>query len=221
MEKSLKKDIIINRLPVVIYFILIFAALMVIISAVAPMSNHEPKTTDTYSDFSTGWLNCEESEASLNHLSGTTVIHRTITAADCNKTLFFFAKTSNIKVFIDGVCQYRNNHFCSQFFGKTPGALFVNVLIPAESDGKLLEIEIENPYKDDDSAKLDEMYIGDISEMMDNLGCITDGNNIVPITAAMGYAVQNDNSTKDINEIIREADSRMYEKKRSMKHRKA
>lgn len=39
MEKSLKKDIIINRLPVVIYFILIFAALMVIISAVAPVSN--------------------------------------------------------------------------------------------------------------------------------------------------------------------------------------
>ena len=166
MEKSLKKDIIINRLPVVIYFILIFAALMVIISAVAPMSNHEPKTTDTYSDFSTGWLNCEESEASLNHLSGTTVIHRTITAADCNKTLFFFAKTSNIKVFIDGVCQYRNHHFCSQFFGKTPGALFVNVLIPAKSDGKLLEIEIENPYKDDDSAKLDEMYIGDISDII-------------------------------------------------------
>lgn len=46
-------------------------------------------------------------------------------------------------------------------------------------------------------------------------------NNIVPITAAMGYAVQNDNSTKDINEIIHEADSRMYEEKRSMKHRKA
>lgn len=166
MEKSLKKDIIINRLPVVIYFILIFATLMVIISAVALVSNHEPKATDTYSDFSTGWLNSEESEASLDHLSGTTVIHRTITAADCNKTLFFFAKTSNIKVFIDGVCQYRNKHFCSQFFGKTPGALFVNVLIPEESDGKLLEIEIENPYKDDDSAKLDEMYIGDISDII-------------------------------------------------------
>lgn len=58
-------------------------------------------------------------------------------------------------------------------------------------------------------------------KMMDNLGCITDGNNIMPITAAMGYAVQNYNSTKDINETIREADSRMYEKKRSMKHRKA
>lgn len=166
MEKSLKKDIIINRIHVVIYFILIFAALMVIISAVAPVSNHEPKETDTYSDFSTGWLDSEESEASLNHLSGTTVIHRTITAADCNKTLFFFAKTSNIKVFIDGVCQYRNRHFCSQFFGKTPGALFVNVLIPEESDGKLLEIEIENPYTNDDSAKLDEMYIGDISDII-------------------------------------------------------
>lgn len=46
IEKSLKKDIIINRLPVVIYFILIFAALMVIISAVAPMSNqrHQKRT---------------------------------------------------------------------------------------------------------------------------------------------------------------------------------
>ena len=55
--------------------------------------------------------------------------------------------------------------------------------------------------------------------MLENLGCITDGNDIVPITAAMGYAVQNENSTKDVSEIIREADSRMYEKKRTMKHR--
>lgn len=55
--------------------------------------------------------------------------------------------------------------------------------------------------------------------MLENLGCITDGNDIVPITAAMGYAVQNENSTKDVSEIIREADSQMYEKKRTMKHR--
>ena len=44
---------------------------------------------------------------------------------------------------------------------------------------------------------------------------------LVAIAVDLGYAVKNDNSTKDINEIIREADSRMYEKKRSMKHRKA
>lgn len=56
--------------------------------------------------------------------------------------------------------------FLFTVFGKTPGALFVNVLIPAKSDGKLLEIEIENPYKDDDSAKLNEMYIGDISDII-------------------------------------------------------
>lgn len=68
---------------------------------------------------------------------------------------------------------------------------------------------------------IETVFMNASEKMMDNLGCITDGNNIVPITAAMGYAVKNDNSTKDINEIIREADSRMYEKKRSMKHRKA
>lgn len=166
MDKSLKKGFVINRFPVVIYFVLIFATLMVVISALAPVNNHEKKAYSTYSDFSTGWLNSEESEASLDHLSGTTVIHRTITAADCNKTLFFFAKTSNIKVLIDGVCRYRNKYFSSQLFGKTPGALFVNVLIPEGTDGKLLTIEIENPYEDDDSAKLDEMYIGDISDIM-------------------------------------------------------
>lgn len=68
---------------------------------------------------------------------------------------------------------------------------------------------------------IETIFMNASKTMMENLGCITDGNNIVPITAAMGYAVKNENSTKDINEIIREADSRMYEKKRSMKHRKA
>lgn len=67
---------------------------------------------------------------------------------------------------IDGVCRYWNKYFSSQLFGKTPGALFVNVRIPEGTDGKLLTIEIENPYKDDDSAKLDEMYIGDISDII-------------------------------------------------------
>ena len=71
-------------------------------------------------------------------------------------------------MFIDGVCQYKNKAFLFTVFWKDTGGSFVNVLIPAESDGKLLEIEIENPYKDDDSAKLDEMYIGDISDISYN-----------------------------------------------------
>ena len=68
---------------------------------------------------------------------------------------------------------------------------------------------------------IEAVFMNASKTMLENLGCITDGNDIVPITVAMGYAVQNENSTKDVNEIIREADSRMYEKKRTMKHRKA
>ena len=45
MDKSLKKGFIINRFPVVIYFVLIFATLMVVISALAPVNNHEKKHT--------------------------------------------------------------------------------------------------------------------------------------------------------------------------------
>lgn len=51
-------------------------------------------------------------------------------------------------------------------FWKDTRGSFCKCTYPAESDGKLLEIEIENPYKDDDSAKLDEMYIGDISDII-------------------------------------------------------
>ena len=110
MEKTQPK---INAayIPVWGYFILIFAVMMMLIGATIPISNHESKSDDSYTDFSTGWLSYDNSEASLNHISGNTIIHRTIQESDCDKTLFFFAKTSNIKVFIDGICQYSNPIF--------------------------------------------------------------------------------------------------------------
>ena len=165
MEKTQPK---INAayIPVWGYFILIFAVMMMLIGATIPISNHESKSDDSYTDFSTGWLSYDNSEASLNHISGNTIIHRTIQESDCGKTLFFFAKTSNIKVFIDGICQYSNPIFSQQLFGKTPGALFVQVFIPAQSAGKILEIEVENPYMNDDSAKLSDMYLGDITDII-------------------------------------------------------
>ena len=165
MEKTQPK---INAayIPVWGYFILIFAVMMMLIGATIPISNHESKSDDSYTDFSTGWLSYDNSEASLNHISGNTIIHRTIQESDCDKTLFFFAKTSNIKVFIDGICQYSNPIFSQQLFGKTPGALFVQVFIPAQSAGKILEIEVENPYMNDDSAKLSDMYLGDITDII-------------------------------------------------------
>jgi diguanylate cyclase (GGDEF)-like protein len=165
MEKTQPK---INAayIPVWGYFILIFAVMMMLIGATIPISNHESKSDDSYTDFSTGWLSYDNSEASLSHISGNTIIHRTIQESDCNKTLFFFAKTSNIKVFIDGICQYSNPIFSQQLFGKTPGALFVQVFIPAQSAGKILEIEVENPYMNDDSAKLSDMYLGDITDII-------------------------------------------------------
>ena len=43
---------------------------------------------------------------------------------------------------------------------------------------------------------IETVFMNASKKMMDNLGCITDGNNIVPITAAMGYAVQNDNRAR-------------------------
>ncbi len=53
MDKSLKKGFVTNKFPVIIYFVLIFATLMVVISALAPVNNHEKKAYSTYSDFST------------------------------------------------------------------------------------------------------------------------------------------------------------------------
>lgn len=165
MEKTQPK-INAAHIPVWGYFMLIFAVMMMLIGATIPISNHESKSDDSYTDFSTGWLSYDNSEASLSHISGNTIIHRTIQESDCDKTLFFFAKTSNIKVFIDGICQYSNPIFSQQLFGKTPGALFVQVFIPAQSAGKVLAIEVENPYMNDDSAKLSDMYLGDITDIV-------------------------------------------------------
>ena len=165
MEKTHPK-INTAHIPIWGYFILIFTVMMMLIGATIPISNHESKSDDSYTDFSTGWLSYDNSKASLSHMSGDTMIHRTIQESDCDKTLFFFAKTSNIKVFIDGICQYSNPIFSQQLFGKTPGALFVQVFIPAQSAGKVLAIEVENPYMNDDSAKLSDMYLGDITDIV-------------------------------------------------------
>gem|GEM_PF-3796550 len=51
MDKSLKKGFVINRFPVVIYFVLIFATLMVVISALSAVVNHDKEANSAYSDF--------------------------------------------------------------------------------------------------------------------------------------------------------------------------
>lgn len=154
-----------NKIPIGGYLILIFAVIMIFTCAIAPVTNRESKGKDTYVDYSDGWLAEDGSDAGLSHLSGTTVIHRKITQQECGKTLFFFAKTANIRVFIDDECIYENPKFSTQLFGKTPGALFVKVPVAEGNDGKTLSIEVTNPYNDS-SAKLSEMYIGTISDIM-------------------------------------------------------
>ena len=162
MEKIKK---IPNKIAIGGYLILIFAVIIIFTCAIAPVTNREPKGKDTYVDYSDGWLADDGSAASLSHMSGTTVIHRKITQQECDKTLFFFAKTANVRVLIDDECIYENPKFSTQLFGKTPGALFVKVPVAADSEGKTLSIEVTNPY-DDSSAKLSEMYIGTISDIM-------------------------------------------------------
>ena len=154
-----------NKIPIGGYFILIFAVIMIFTCAIAPVTNREAAGKDNYIDYSDGWLAEDGSEASLSHMSGTTVIHRELTQQECGNTLFFFAKTSNIRVFIDDECIYENPKFSTQLFGKTPGALFVKAPIAADCNGKTLSIEVTNPYNDS-SAKLSEMYIGTISDIM-------------------------------------------------------
>ena len=154
-----------NKIAIGGYLVLIFAVIIIFTCAIAPVTNRESKGKDTYVDYSDGWIAEDGSAASLSHMSGTTVIHRKITQQECDKTLFFFAKTANVRVLIDDECIYENPKFSTQLFGKTPGALFVKVPVAADSEGKTLSIEVTNPY-DDSSAKLSEMYIGTISDIM-------------------------------------------------------
>ena len=66
---------------------------------------------------------------------------------------------------------------------------------------------------------IEDKFLQANDHLIANFGSISDGDNLVPITVAMGYYVLDENSSMDVNDIIREADSLMYEKKRTMKHR--
>ncbi len=112
-----------NKIAIGGYLILIFAVIIIFTCAIAPVTNRESKGKNTYVDYSDGWLAENDSAASLSHMSGTTVIHRKITQQECDKTLFFFVKTANVRVLIDDECIYENPKFRTQLFGKPLGAL--------------------------------------------------------------------------------------------------
>ena len=66
---------------------------------------------------------------------------------------------------------------------------------------------------------IEDKFLQENDHLIANFGSISDGDNLVPITVAMGYCVLDGNSSMNVTDIIHEADSLMYEKKRTMKHR--
>ena len=66
---------------------------------------------------------------------------------------------------------------------------------------------------------IEDKFLQENDHLIANFGSISDADNLVPITVAMGYCVLDGNSSMNVTDIIHEADSLMYEKKRTMKHR--
>ena len=68
---------------------------------------------------------------------------------------------------------------------------------------------------------IEEEFIKVNDTLTHRLGSISDGNDVVPITMAMGYSVFHDKADKSLDDVIKEADLLMYANKRTMKHREA
>lgn len=168
----MKKTPISNKHRISYTFTRIFFCLMLCAAVSAtlfyflPRQNREPFGTD-YSDFSEGWTTEDGSYADFSHISGLYTVSRQIPTLSRDMTLFFFHKSTNVSVRIDGRTIYETMQPEGAFFGSTPGASYVSVPVYREDSGSVITLVINNPYNDG-SGKISHMYLGRSADILDS-----------------------------------------------------
>ena len=145
---------------------MLVAALFAILFYCLPLSNKEAFGTD-YSDFSEGWATEGGSAADFSHISGSYTVSRIIPQLSRDTSLFFFYKSTNLSVLIDGRPVYDTMQPKGAFFGATPGASYASVPIYREDSGSVITLVIDNPYRDG-SGKISHMYLGRSADILDS-----------------------------------------------------
>ena len=141
-----------------LFFLIMCSVIFTVLYYSLPRQNREPAISD-YIDFSEGWTTSDGSPVDFSHISGTCTVTKKLPALTHDMALFFFYKSSNVTILIDGRQIYETMQPEGFFFGKTPGASYVSLPIYREDSGRTLTLVIDNPYGDG-SGKINHMYLG-------------------------------------------------------------
>lgn len=114
-----------------------------------------------YADFTSGWITDTGKTADLSNAGRYRWISKHLTEDDIPQdcTLYFNVSNLNIDVYVGDNCIYNTKIKQEGFYGKTPGSSFVELSMKKEWAGKIIYINIENPYSSS-SGKIVNMYIG-------------------------------------------------------------
>lgn len=148
----------------VLYAVYLFLLLITIVAVASSIiSGHSHTKSKSYISFDTGWTTTGGQPLDLSKLSETTVAVKKLPVIEKDCELFFRVKNLNVAVYKDDVL-YRD--YGAEFSGmnagyKCPGTYFVTIPVYREDSGREIRIAVDNPYKNDSSCNIKNMYLGD------------------------------------------------------------
>lgn len=146
-------------LYLVYLFLLAVTVAAVIFSAAAGDTYTEP---ERYIPYDSGWTDRNGAPADLDELTETTTIVKRLSVIEHDCELFFRVKNLNIAVYKDDILykDYGRVYSGMNAGYKCPGTYFVMIPLYREDSGKEIRIVIENPYQNDSSCNIKNMYLG-------------------------------------------------------------
>lgn len=146
-------------LYLVYLFLLAVTVAAVIFSAAAGDTYTEP---ERYIPYDSGWTDRNGAPADLDELTETTTVVKRLSVIEHDCELFFRVKNLNIAVYKDDILykDYGRVYSGMNAGYKCPGTYFVMIPLYREDSGKEIRIVIENPYQNDSSCNIKNMYLG-------------------------------------------------------------
>lgn len=146
-------------LYLVYLFLLAVTVAAVIFSAAAGDTYTE---SERYIPYDSGWTDRNGAPADLDELTETTTVVKRLSVIEHDCELFFRVKNLNIAVYKDDILykDYGRVYSGMNAGYKCPGTYFVMIPLYREDSGKEIRIVIENPYQNDSSCNIKNMYLG-------------------------------------------------------------
>lgn len=155
----MKKSLQINRVWIWVFIVtMILGILIETIPALVPSNRIQYE--QGYVDYIDGWSDAEGNSASMDNLSGVSVLTKTLPDTLTNDDILFLCiKNANISISIGDEERYSSVCHNSFPYGKTPSGYYIHISLSPEDAGKTVTIISDNPYYDN-NGHIRSIYVG-------------------------------------------------------------